>query len=95
MADEKLATTRVTARMSHGQGSSDVLVFVNLALDGVAGATGSGSIGTSPLNHEVGDDTVEIESIVKPFLREVDEVFNRIGGILIEKIDVDRAFIGF
>src|SRR6267143_2759930 len=103
MTDEELAAAGVLAGVGHGQRARHVLVdvFLGLALDGVAGATGAHTSfpglrdGVAALNHEVGDHTVELGAVVESRVCELLEVGDGAGHLVGEQVHVDRALRGF
>lgn len=95
MANEELAATRVATGMGHRQAPRHVLVRINFALDRVARATTTITIGTAALDHKIGDYAVEGQTIVKALFRQIHEVFHRVGSIIIEQLDMNRALGGF
>ena len=54
-------------------------VSSEFTLDAVAGAAHTGAIGTSALDHETADDTVEDQTIVKMLVDQIDEIVNGFG----------------
>src|SRR3989475_3122231 len=74
-----------------------VHVAVRLALDRVARPTGADAalaalgIGVAPLDHEVGDHTVELRAVIKPGIGELLEVGHGGGGFVAEQLQHDRA----
>src|SRR6478736_852603 len=76
----------------------------------VAGAAHAGAVRASALDHKIGNDAVENESVivraffflagffVSEFLGafgQADKIFNSLGGLLVEQLDDDVALRGF
>ena len=102
MGDEELAATGVFAGMGHAQGAGGMLFWVtcSLTFNVMTGAAGAGHaagtffrVGATALNHEVVDDAVEGESIIKTVLGQFDKIGDREGGGFTEKVEVDIAAI--
>jgi hypothetical protein len=64
-------------------------VLVELVLERVSRSAGAGALGAAALDHEVLDDPVEGEAVVEAFARELAEVLDGLGRILVEELDVD------
>lgn len=92
--DEELAATGIAAGMGHGESTGCVLLLVDFALDLVAGTAGTGAIGTTTLDHEIRDDAMKRQAVVKTFFREIDEIFDCIRCVLVEEFEFDGAFAG-
>ena len=54
-------------------------VSSEFTLDAVAGTTHAGAIGTSALDHETADDTVEDQTIVKMLVDQTDKIVDGFG----------------
>ena len=93
--DEELATARVLASVSHRQCTRCMLLRVDLAVNLVPRTTGSGAIGATALNHEVADDAMKGQAIIVNLFHEVGEILNGPGGILLEKLKIDRSFVRY
>jgi hypothetical protein len=65
------------------------LVLKFLAVDAAAAAAGAGRV--TALDHEVGDDAVEDDSIVVAALGELLEVLDRLGRVLVVQLEDDGA----
>lgn len=96
VSDEKLGAVGVWTGISHGEDAGLVVTTVRLALtlELVAGVPSAISIRASALNHEVGNDAVEGQSIVKSTRGEVQEGANGDGCIIGEEGEVDVALAG-
>src|SRR5688572_18378111 len=94
--DEELRAACIRARVSHRQdaGAGVPEIFVEFVLDRVTGAAAAGTLGIAALNHEAIDHTVEDGAVVETLLREVDEVLGCNGGLVLEKLDLERARCG-
>src|SRR5205085_1411231 len=64
-------------------------VVVDLVLERVAGAAGTGAAGTAGLDHEVRNHAVEDQAVVEPVRRELGEVLDRPGGVVLKKLELD------
>ena len=98
MADVELRAAGVATGMGHGQGAGLVLLLVDLAIDLVAGAAGTGhaagaftAVGASPLGHEAGDDAVKGQTVVEAILGQLHEVGDGVRGIGFEQLELDQA----
>lgn len=82
--------------MGHRQYSPIVILIVaiELAFDGVTGATVTHSVRASALDNEVGNNAVKGESVVKSFLGQRDEIFYGIWSVFLEESDLHDAFCG-
>ena len=68
---------------------------MKLVVELVAGSAGSRALGTACLDHKVGDDPVEFQSIIKAVAGQLLEVGTGLGGFVIMKFQPDRAFVRF
>ena len=98
--DEELAACGIGMHGScHGQNTFGMLQIIGhtvgskLTLDAVAGAAHAGAIGTSALNHETADDTVEDQTIVKMLVDQIDEIVNGFGCNFGIKLTFDHTAI--
>jgi len=72
-----------------------VLEFgVELVLEVVAGSAGTCALWAAALDHEIVDDSVEGEAIVKAIASEFFEVGNGFGCFVVEQLDAKFTFIG-
>ena len=96
VADEKLGATGVAAGVGHGQYAAVVILVIarQFAVDLIAGAAIADAIGAAALDHEIGDDTVKGQAIIKALFSEGNEVFNSIGGIFFKEVDLHNALFG-
>merc|ERR1711879_967243 len=100
--DEELGAVGVGAGVGHGEeerlvvGELEVLVGELLAVDGLStSAVATGEVTT--LEHELGDDTVELGAGVAEALlvgAEGTEVLNGLGDDVVEELEVDAASAG-
>ena len=95
MGDEELAAAGIATRVGHGECAGRVLLLVDLTLDLVAGTARAGTGGTTALDHESGNDTMEVESVIEAAARELGEIGDGSGGVSFEEIEVDGALAGF
>jgi hypothetical protein len=104
VGDEELTSASVLASMSHGQGSSSVLVGIqmSLALDLVAGAasTDPGIVRLlrkriAALDHEIGDYPVESGTVVELTIRQLLEVADSPRHLGVEQLGLYSALAGF
>ena len=67
MGDKKLAAVGTSARICHGKHTGAVVLqgIHNFILKAISRTTSSISLGISTLNHEVADDTMELQPVVK------------------------------
>src|SRR5437867_60049 len=92
VADVELTARRVRVLAArHRHRPPQVLVLVELRLDGVAGPARAVPLGAATLYHEVGDDPVEVEPVVEALLRERDEVLDRLRRIFRVELQPDLA----
>src|SRR5579864_1891980 len=89
--DEELRSIRVGPSIRHGQRAAHHLVWVDLVLEGVAGTARAGAVGVPALNHEVTDDAVEDDAVIEVIRGQLPEVLDRLGGILVEQLELDGA----
>ena len=68
-------------------------VLGELAADGIAGASHAVSVGAAALNHEAGDDPVEIKAVVEALLYKADEIVHRVGRDLGIKLRLDDVAV--
>lgn len=75
--------------------------FVELGVDGVAGATGSVhvpglvfGVRVTTLDHESRDDTVESDSVIEAFGGELLEILGVSGGVFGEELDDNSTVVG-
>ena len=101
MADIELRATGITPRMGHRQGSSLMLLGVDLAIDLVTRATGpshaTGPIPTiraTSLSHEAGDDAVKRKPVIEAILGQFDEVGHGVGRVGLEQLELNQACLG-
>src|SRR5690606_11880181 len=101
--DEELAATGITARVRHGKRSLLVRARVplRLALDGVTRPTATDPrvverkllrLRVTPLDHEVRDDAVEGDAIIKPLTHQLLEVRHRARGVIGVQLGGEGAF---
>src|SRR6185503_1872933 len=75
----------------HREDAADVLLLVELVLDGVAGASGAVALGVAALDHEVRLHAVEGHAVVEALLGQRHEVFHRIGSVFRKELEGDLA----
>jgi len=94
VADEELGATGIAASMGHGQYPTVVALADTgqLAIDFVAGASTASAFGASTLNHKIGNDPVEVQTIVKAIFRKFYKVGDGAGSIVIKKDGFHLAF---
>ena len=100
MHDEELAACGIGMHSSgHGQNAFGVLQIVSYAvsseftLDAVAGATTSGAVRTSTLDHETADDTVEDQTVIEMLVDQADKIVNGFGCNFRIKLAFDHTAI--
>src|SRR5262245_43122082 len=92
--EEELRAVGVRAGVGHRERAAGDLVVVDLVLELVAGTAGAGALRAAALDHEVLDDTVEDEAVVKALAGELLEVRNGLRRVLVEQLEADRALAG-
>ena len=100
MHDEELRTCRVGQIGSgHGEHTGSVseiilkAVAVEFSLNGVAGATHSGAVGATALNHKSADNAVKDESVIIALFDETDEIIDGIRRSIGIKLRFDYAAV--
>src|SRR5712692_9206539 len=89
-ADVELAARRVRLlRARHRHGAADVLLLVELGLDGVAGPARTVALGITALDDEARFHAMEGEAVVEALLRELEEVLDGLRRVLGEERDSD------
>src|SRR4029453_18021338 len=86
--DEELGAVRVRAGIGHRESTSRD----GMVLELVARPARSVSSRTTALDHEIGKDPVEGESVVEALASEVREVLDGARGVLGEELEFYRAF---
>ena len=96
VADEKLRTARIPSPVSHRKNPPIVvLVFAGkFTINGVAWSASTGTRWVAPLDHEIRNDTVKFNPVVKTLLSQRNKVIDRFRGILLEELDEHRALVG-
>ncbi len=96
MGNEKLASIGVRSRVSHREDAGTVVPegFVKLVLKLVSGIAGTGSLRAAGLNHEVGDDTVEGQLIVKTLVDELFKIRDGLGDLVVVQLESDISSVG-
>ena len=92
--DEELRPVGVRTGVRHRERTADDLVVVELVLERVARAAATGAGRVTGLDHEVRDHAVEDDAVVEPVARELDEVVDRLGRVVVEELELDRAMVG-
>ena len=93
VGDEELAAVGSGTGICHREDARSIVSAVRHALvtKAIAGAPRAGAFGTSPLDHEIRNDAVEAQVVVKTLFRERDDVRHRVGRIVLEQFDGDVA----
>ena len=94
VADEKLRTGGIRARVGHGEGAGLMLQIVLFIVDFPARPAGAVPIGIPALSHETLDDAMEGQSLVKAGIGQMEEIGNRIGSLLEEQLHLHRSLMG-
>ena len=81
-------------RVGHRERAAHDLVVVELVLELVARAAGAGALRAAALDHEVLDHAVEDQAVVVAVARQLAEVLDRLGRVLVEQLELDRAVVG-
>ena len=94
--DEELAAAGIAPRVRHAQHAFvvELVVAVELAVDGVSGAAVADAVGAAALRHEAGDDAVEFEALVEAVFREFHEVGHGVRSVLLEEFHGQGAVVG-
>src|SRR5579871_5687601 len=92
--DEELRAVRVRAGVGHRERAPDDLVLVDLVVEGVPRSAGAGAFRAPALDHEVFDHAVEREPVVEAVGRELAEVLDGLGSLLVEQLEDDRPLGG-
>ena len=95
-ADEKLRSAGVLAAMRHRQYAPVVILFARrcLALDRIARTAGSGSLRTAALDHEIGNNAVERQPVVKARFGQFAEIVHRDRRFVVVKLDGHIPLLG-
>ena len=98
--DKELTACRIGHHgPSHGQHAAVMsqivleAVLSELALDGVAGAAHTSSVGTAALDHKAGDHPVEDQAVIIALLDQADKVVDRVGRRLGIELRLDDAAV--
>lgn len=67
---------------------------MKLVFEAIAGAAAPAALRASRLDHEVGDDAVELQPVVEALVGELHEVGHRLGCLVVVKLDPDRSPAG-
>ena len=70
-------------------------VIEELIFDGVARATHARAFRVAALNHEAINHAMKNHAIVEALFRQIDKVLRRNRGLILEKFDFKRTFVGF
>ena len=94
--DEELGAAGVSACVGHAQHALVVVlvVAVELAVDGVSRSATADALRTPTLGDKPGNDAVELEAFVETFFGKLDEVGDRVRGVLLKKLHGHRAVVG-
>ena len=87
VANEKLRTTRISSGMSHREHAPimKLHIAVYFTFDGVTWAAIANAIGTTTLDDEIGDDSMEVQTIIKAFSGQINEVLYGVWGSICVK----------
>jgi hypothetical protein len=69
-------------------------IGVELVRGGVTGSAGAVTPRTAGLDHEVGDDPVELELVVEALTDQFLEIGDDLGSLVVVKLELDGAAIG-
>ena len=96
MGNKELASIGVRACVGHGEDSRAVMseVFVELVFELVPGTAGTSSLGTTGLDHEVGDDTMEGEAVIETIVGEFFEIGDGLGDLVVVQLESDVSSVG-
>lgn len=87
---EELRSAGISTRMGHRQHTAvvDLLGSGEFARDFVSRSAGSGAKGTSALNHEIRNHTVENESVIESAFGEFDEIGDRSRRVVVVQVNI-------
>ena len=96
MGNEKLGSIGIGSSVGHREGARTVVaeVFVEFVFKLISGTAGTSSLGATCLDHEIRDDTVEGQAIVKAIIGEFLEVLDRLGHFVIVQLKSDVSAVG-
>ena len=107
--DEKLRAVGVGAGIGHGERASDRSLRAELIFELVSRAAGAGALRAPALEHEVLNNPVKNETVVKrplyflaslridkiaPAFGQLDEIFYRCGRLVAEELHIDIPVVG-
>ena len=102
MADVELRSTGVLTGVRHRQGSCLVFLGIDLTVDLIARASGSGhapgsftGVRTTSLGHETWDHPVESKTVIEAVFHQLDEVGHGVGCVSVEQLELDQARLRF
>lgn len=96
VSDEELGAVGIGSRVGHRQDTGSVVLelWMKFIFELISGTTTSAAFGTPALDHEVGDDAVEAQTVVKLLLTEILEVLHSLGSLVIKQLDTNCSAIG-
>jgi hypothetical protein len=96
VANEELGATRITAGMCHREHPPVVILIIPIqfAVDGIAGATSARPGRVTALDHEIRDHAMEGDAIVEAVFGEFHKISDGIRCILIIEFHLHIAFLG-
>ena len=90
MRDEELRAVGVRTGVGHGQNAALVAkAVVGFVFEAVARAAATDALRAAALDHEIGDDAVEVQAVVETALGQIDEVGDGQRGLLGFQLDLD------
>lgn len=94
--DEELRASSVSACVGHAEHALvvELVVSVELAVDGVARSSAPDALRTSTLGHKPGDHAVKLQALVETFFGKLDEVGHCVGRVFLKKLHGHRAVVG-
>ena len=96
VGDEELRAVGVRAGIGHRENARAGVLQRGMEFIGklVAWAAGAGAVWASRLNHEVRNNAMELQSVVKAFFGEVFKVLDGLGGLVRKQLALDGAAAG-
>ena len=96
MGNKELASVAIGSGISHRQDAGAIMLEIGmeLILELVPRAARSGSLGTTALDHEVGDHSVKRHVVIELFAAQLLKVIDGFWCLIREQFDADGSFTG-
>src|SRR5665648_1032776 len=91
---EELASTCILASVCHGQCTSFMLASVYFALNRITWPACTCTFWTATLNHKIGDDPVDFQTVVESLVYKCHKIIYSIGCIIHEQLNCNSSFVG-